>query len=102
MRTTLHELDENDMFSTNLGRAMNLSVQRLTRFKEDKEEKVVEEEESSSSEEEDPYSDLEDEPEDPEQKAEVHIMSPEKSKNKNMINYSLEGVDLSTVQNVKK
>jgi len=102
MRTTLHELDENDMFSTNLARARNLSVQRLTRFEEDKEVKVVEEEESSSSEEEDPYSDLEDEPEEPEQKAEVHIMSPEKSKHKNMINYSLEGVDLSTVQNVKK
>merc|ERR1719184_309170 len=40
MRTTLHELDENDMFSTNLARARNLSVQRLTRFGEEKEVNV--------------------------------------------------------------
>jgi len=97
MRTSLYELDEEDMFSTNLAKARNLTVQRLTKFGEENEGE--EEEESSSSEEVDLYSDIEDEP-DPKDKITIEIVN--KTKRRDMINHSLQGVDLSTVRNLKK
>merc|ERR1719193_1723335 len=60
MRTSLHEIDEEDMFSTNLARAKNLTVKRLTNIAEEN-EGGLKEEESSSSSGEDLYSDIEEE-----------------------------------------